>query len=318
MVIGHQKIIFYLNQLIKNKNILRNYLFLGSESVGKSKIAHLFVRAILSDHQNLENSEECLCSVCQSIRNNICPDFILINKDQEVIGIDDIRELKKKLLFKPIYPYRLVLIEQAQNLNDEASNAILKILEDIASPTFFIFLATHLLKPTIISRLEVIKFHLLSEPELNIFFKNSAFNFSPELIGEIKYLAAGRAGKLMELIASPTHRQSAIDFFNEFVIMMKSSIKGQLVYIDNYLKKDGSTSVFLDYWLKILSDSLAGYITGQARIPDNLREKLPYLSHNSKDLVKFLKRILLLKELDSRYNLNKRLLLEQVVINTKI
>jgi DNA polymerase III delta prime subunit len=303
----------------------------------------------------------------------------LINKEKDEIGIDDIRELKKKLLFKPVSQYRIVLIEQAQNLTEEASNAILKILEDMAPPTFFIFLSTRLLKPTIISRLEVIKFHLLSDEEVAGFFegddinnninchsesrkagrrillnsersfvaplcgapqddKRETVNYKKEVQDEIQYLAAGRAGKLIDLISSPERLQSSINFFNKFVAMMKLSMKGKLVCIDDYLKNDGKTDVFLESWLKILTDSMVSDLTGQARIPNSLKEKLRHcepsetlcpsvalsgggrfghlqnLNSKYKEVAKSLKQILVLKELDSRYNLNKKLLLEQLAI----
>jgi hypothetical protein len=84
------------------------------------------------------------------------PDIQILDGSQvSSIGIDDIREFKKKLQFQPYQSTKQVgIIFQAAGLTTEAQNALLKILEEPGQNTIFILTVGHekSLLPTILSR----------------------------------------------------------------------------------------------------------------------------------------------------------------------
>lgn len=87
------------------------------------------------------------------------PDLIVID---EISGykIENIRKINHFFSQKPIrYPSKIVLINDAQNLNLESQNALLKTLEEPPQDSYLILTCSHIhsLIPTIVSRCHLIK-----------------------------------------------------------------------------------------------------------------------------------------------------------------
>ena len=96
------------------------------------------------------------------------PDILLINQDSGW-GIDKIRQINNFLFQKPFsHQSKIIIILEAQNLNTESQNALLKILEEPGKDNYVI-LSTNKIKsilPTIISRCQTIK--LSEKPNIKI------------------------------------------------------------------------------------------------------------------------------------------------------
>lgn len=128
-------------------------------------------------------------------------DITIIEKDfsdkksTQSIGIEDVKQMQKKIFLKPIKSKnKLVVIEDAQLLTPEGQNALLKVLEEPPANTFMLLSTTsrEALLPTIISRCQVIE---LEESEMKLKDKDreelSAFltNLPEMTIGEKLKLA---------------------------------------------------------------------------------------------------------------------------------
>ena len=135
----------------------------------------------------------------QDIFNNLTPgnpDFIFIKPEPgKSIGIKEIRILKKKISRKPFHQkYKIIFIQEAENLTIEAQNALLKTLEEPPGHTIIILSvpSESSLLPTIQSRCRI--FHLPRE-------KTSP---PPEDCPEIKVLkkilASPKIGERIQLI----------------------------------------------------------------------------------------------------------------------
>ena len=111
------------------------------------------------------NPEDSLRRIQQ--RNH--PDFTVIQPVNESIGVDEIRELPRLLAFPPLESSRrVVLIQGAGSMNTQASNALLKILEEPPGHTMFFLLCRDPaeLLPTILSRCQSLRFAPMSREEL--------------------------------------------------------------------------------------------------------------------------------------------------------
>lgn len=100
-----------------------------------------------------------ICSDLNHKFNQNNPDILLINQDSGW-GIDQIRKISNFLSQKPFsHQSKIIIVSEAQNLNPEAQNALLKVLEEPGQDNYII-LATNKIKsilPTIISRCQTIK-----------------------------------------------------------------------------------------------------------------------------------------------------------------
>jgi DNA polymerase III delta prime subunit len=90
---------------------------------------------------------------------NIHPvDCVTIESDDEHIGIDAVRQFKKRLQLAPFQsPHTLGLIRNSQRLTAEAQNALLKLLEEPPARAYLIIETDSVdqLLPTVISRCEI-------------------------------------------------------------------------------------------------------------------------------------------------------------------
>jgi DNA polymerase-3 subunit delta' len=80
-------------------------------------------------------------------------------EDKESIGIEQIRELERKLCLKPFNsPVKIAIIHPGELLTLEAQNALLKTLEEAQESNILILTAPHqeVLLPTVVSRCQVI------------------------------------------------------------------------------------------------------------------------------------------------------------------
>ena len=177
---------------LHKKNKLPNVMLLsGSKGLGKSTFAYHFINYLLSDKEEnnylVENFKiNPSNSSYKLIQNNIHPNFFLLENDltEDNIKIDQVRNLLM-FLHKSTYTkdLKIVIIDNAEFLNVNSSNALLKSLEEPSSNTFFFIIHNDAsaIKETIKSRCIQFKFHLNIDKKKNIFKKitqNYQLNFN--------------------------------------------------------------------------------------------------------------------------------------------
>ena len=138
----------YLTTFVKlyKKNKLPNTMLLsGPKGLGKATFAYHFINYILSNKEINKYSIENMtinpqCLNYKSLSNNTNPNFSLLENDTvgENIKIDKVRDMLN-FLNKSTYSsdIKIILIDNAEYLNIHSSNALLKVLEESKSRTFF-------------------------------------------------------------------------------------------------------------------------------------------------------------------------------------
>ncbi len=174
--------IWLLKTLLRKGTLPHALLFTGIEGVGKHMAAELFAMACLCRNGQLNKNgissqspshsilshpdRPCTqCATCRRVVSGNHPDVIRINPDGAYIRIGQIRSLCTTLTLKPYGDgFRIVLIANAQLMNKEAGNALLKVLEEPPANTILVLTATGVseLLPTIVSRCQRIQFNPLT------------------------------------------------------------------------------------------------------------------------------------------------------------
>ena len=166
-IIGHHQIIEQLHNAIALNRVAGAYLFAGVANIGKETVALHFAKSI-----NCRTSDEGACGTCLSCRkadDGNHPDLQIIRRSGAWTKIDQIRELQKRIIYRPLEGTRKVyILTEAERLNLEAANCLLKTLEEPPADSVLILLTTNLdaLLPTIRSRCQIIPFHPLVISEL--------------------------------------------------------------------------------------------------------------------------------------------------------
>ena len=160
-------------KLFSNNKLPNSILLTGSKGIGKATFAYHFINYLLSykeeskcslDKFSINKDNKSYISIC----NNTHPNFHLIDSDfsDDSSKIENIRNVLK-FLSKSTYSsnIKIVLIDNAENLNINSSNALLKSLEEPSNNTFFFIINnnTYKLSNTIKSRCI----------EFKIFFSNN-------------------------------------------------------------------------------------------------------------------------------------------------
>lgn len=179
---GQKKIIDLLNRNIQQQNMAHAYLLSGPPHVGKTTLSIELAQAL-----NCEAADPpCgICRSCRHIAERKHPDVIFVNLELSAemsrnstagdasprtkIGIDCIKELQR-LANLPAYEgkYRVFIFEEAGQLSNEASNRLLKILEEPPARVVWLLISAeeYRLLPTIVSRCQQLKLKTMNITEL--------------------------------------------------------------------------------------------------------------------------------------------------------
>lgn len=147
---GHKRQLEFLENALQKGKLAHAYTFAGPDSVGKKSAAFKLAELIL-----------------EAKENRFHPDLLEI-KGEEGIKIEQIRELVYKLALKPYQAkYKIAIIDNAEQMTEEAANALLKSLEEPKPYTIIILITANpsRLPKTIISRTQKINFGLVAGDE---------------------------------------------------------------------------------------------------------------------------------------------------------
>lgn len=194
-----------LSALYNKGTVPHALLFCGAEGLGKRDTAVLFAMACncydkLEGNGNIADTADCTCRSCNKIRSGNHPDIHWVEPSGAFIKIDRIRELCQSVAMKPYEAkMRVVIISGAQNMNVEASNSLLKLLEEPPQKTILILTAIQAsdLLPTIFSRCQTVRFTPISQDIIKS-LAIEKFNIFP---GEAEITAILSQGSLAKINA---------------------------------------------------------------------------------------------------------------------
>jgi DNA polymerase-3 subunit delta' len=167
-VAGHDWVVDMLNNSLAEEKVSHAYLFTGPPGIGKSTLALNLAQALLCEAKDKPCGE---CEPCRKTLKGIHPDVYVVDlrfqarlreepeEDQTELRIDTIRSVTQEAGLKPFEARRKILIiPDAENLTTQASNALLKTLEEPPPHVVLLLTATdtRLLLPTIVSRCQVL------------------------------------------------------------------------------------------------------------------------------------------------------------------
>lgn len=167
-IIGNEENKVILKNAINNKNILHSYLFYGAEGIGKKIFAKEFAKMILCNGDDFHKPCN-TCKACVEFDSDNNPDFFFIEPDGNSIKIDQIREMQKSVIEKPIESSKKVyIIDNCHLMTKEAQNCMLKTLEEPQEYVVIILIASNenSILPTVKSRCTKLYFKELSDSEL--------------------------------------------------------------------------------------------------------------------------------------------------------
>ncbi len=158
---NHVDLWFMFKGALKQHRIPQALLLLGEKHNCPYALAYCMTQAILChDFDNCKNN----CQSCYLMQINEHPDYFVIEpeKSNAAIKIEKIRTLQTNAFTTPVIGQKkLILIKHAHKLNQSASNALLKLLEEPPAHLYFLLVAENKtwLPQTILSRCQLWQIH---------------------------------------------------------------------------------------------------------------------------------------------------------------
>lgn len=174
-IVGLNQLTDNLRSAITHNKISHAYLIQGEKLSGKRMIADIFARALQCECDKQADQQAALpgsgadvkikpCNQCRSCRqaiNGNHPDIIYVEHDKpNVISVDNIRQqINADIAIKPYSgSYKIYIVDEAEKMNVQAQNALLKTLEEPPEYAVILLLATRVeaMLQTILSRCMVL------------------------------------------------------------------------------------------------------------------------------------------------------------------
>lgn len=143
-ILGHEQIIAHLQNAIEEDKVSHAYIFNGPEASGKMMFAEAFAMALQCEG---EGKRPCLeCRSCRQAADHNQPDIIYVSHEKpNTIGVDDIRtQINNDIDIKPYSSrYKVYIVDEAQKMNQQAQNALLKTIEEPPAYAIILLLTTN-------------------------------------------------------------------------------------------------------------------------------------------------------------------------------
>ena len=218
-IIGHNQIVDHLKNAIRLEKVSHAYILNGENNSGKMMIAEAFAMALQCESGK---EEACMqCRSCHQAKEHNHPDIIYVSHDKpNIISVDDIRQqINNDIVIKPYSSkYKIYIVDEAEKMNVQAQNALLKTIEEPPRYAVILLLTTNAdsFLQTILSRCITLNLKSVKEDLIKEYLMKK-YKIPDYQADVCAAFAQGNVGKAIQLASS--------DEFNELKHTALSIVK---------------------------------------------------------------------------------------------
>ncbi len=168
---GQEKVKEMFARALRESTLSHAYLLSGPEGLAKTAFARELAVALVSACGGCGS-----CPECARARRGIHPDLHLVEREGDLIRVEQVGPVVADLSLKPFAAGRRVwVIPEVEYLTAAAANKLLKSIEEPPDHVFFLLVTDRLERvlPTIVSRCQLVEFHPLSDADVAAYLQVS-------------------------------------------------------------------------------------------------------------------------------------------------
>lgn len=203
-IIGHEQIIGHLQNAVAMDKVSHAYIFNGQDKSGKMMLAEAFAMTLQCEKHG---SEPCMeCHSCRQALGRNQPDIIYVNHEKpNTISVDDVRtQINHDIDIKPYSSrYKIYIVDEAEKMNQQAQNALLKTIEEPPAYAVILLLTTNAgsFLPTILSRCVTLSLKAVPDEKIKKFLMEK-YKVPDYQADVCTAFAQGNVGKAIRLASS--------------------------------------------------------------------------------------------------------------------
>lgn len=204
-LVGHDAVLQHIRSAVEAGRVSHAYLIEGAEGSGKKTLANQFAMALLC--KDPQGGQPCgKCDSCRVFLSGNHPDMHYLRPGEK--GTLPVQYVREELVADiEILPYqsgrKIYMVEQAQCMNAQAQNALLKTIEEPPDYGVIFLLADSIQSflPTVRSRCVLLRLLPLPE-ELVAEVLTKQYLIAPELAASCAAFCEGAVGQALKLARS--------------------------------------------------------------------------------------------------------------------
>lgn len=227
-LLGHERPKKWFDIALKQNRLASTFLFVGKDGIGKRTFAKLLAKSLFCNNSDRTSLHFCgHCEACVQVDASTHPDLIEIGKPEDratipvelLIGPPEARMregLCHDIRLKAFYGGRKVaILDDADTLQEEGANCLLKTLEEPPPGSVLILIGTSEQKqlPTIRSRCQIVRFRELTRPQVDTILQRILPQVPPEEIRDLASCADGSISQAL-LLKDPELRQFRLQLYD--------------------------------------------------------------------------------------------------------
>jgi DNA polymerase-3 subunit delta' len=262
---GNSRIKEILARALVRGRVPNSLLFCGPAGVGKRRMALELAKAL---NCREARGDACgRCDSCRAIEAGTLPDVMEIAPEKSVITIEQVRGLKEVAYLRPMTARtRVFIVDKADKMKPEASNALLKVLEEppLFSHILLVTANPSLLLTTIRSRCQTLSFIPLSAAEVETALCAEGCDADRARI--LSLLAQGSLGRALEADRDDVlaKRRAAWDLFRALVTRSGAPAFLRIFAFQRKNDVKDAFSETLEFFASFARDSLLAAEGGEA------------------------------------------------------
>ncbi|MBR1758207.1 MAG: DNA polymerase III subunit delta' [Lachnospiraceae bacterium] len=257
-IVGHENIIEHFRRAIREGKVSHSYILSGEAHAGKMMLAESFAKALqCTDPSSRTTGEACgRCISCLQAESHNHPDIIYVTHEKTVISVEDVRQ--QIVATADILPYsgdyKVYIVDEAERMNEQAQNALLKTIEEPPAYVVILLLTTNTnqLLATIRSRCVEMPVHPVSEAKIRRFLmqKYELPDYSAQVAAAF---SQGNVGKAVQFASSGTfteQKEKMTEIMKRMPRMHFSELMGYVKDLSGAKKEIDTYLDFVTIWLR--------------------------------------------------------------------